>query len=311
MNTYDDDRHSDPLDDYNVPLHGSMLLSSTDQMVEDYTYIYDPLVVSPSSLSSSSASGSSHPFMPSQQQTLPSPLSSVPSLSWPPYYPSMDVYPHVSNADGEYWPRFSDGVDYDTYTLSSSPEELTTPNHDERPTSYMVPSSSRGTFHLMMPPIGVSSQFHHPTTTTTTTHCAVGGTTTTGGMASNTKAVATTSSCDRKKRGVKRTKEKKKCMNCGATKTPTWRRGPITRWLLCNACGLYEKVSRQRRIVVIQEDGKARISRGMLNKKDEQQQHHRPLLVCASCATTDAKRWHIRGGQKYCERCSREYARRS
>lgn len=215
-----------------------MLLSSTDQMVEDYTYIYDPLVVSPSSLSSSSASGSSHPFMPSQQQTLPSPLSSVPSLSWPPYYPSMDVYPHVSNADGEYWPRFSDGVDYDTYTLSSSPEELTTPNHDERPTSYMVPSSSRGTFHLMMPPIGVSSQFHHPTTTTTTTHCAVGGTTTTGGMASNTKAVATTSSCDRKKRGVKRTKEKKKCMNCGATKTPTWRRGPITRWLLCNACGL-------------------------------------------------------------------------
>lgn len=60
-----------------------------------------------------------------------------------------------------------------------------------------------------------------------------------------------------------------------------------------------EKVSRQRRIVVIQEDGKARISRGMLNKKDEQQ--HRPLLVCASCATTDAKRWHIRGGQKYCK----------
>lgn len=235
MNLYDDDRHSDTLDDYNAPLHGSILLSSTDQLVEDYTYIYDPLVVSPSSLSSSSpssASGGSHPFMPSQQQqTLPSPLSSVPSLAWPPYYPAMDVYPHVSNADGEYWPRFSDGVDYDSCTLSSSPEELATPRND-------VPSSSRAsTFHLMMPPIGVSSPYHHPPTTTTTHSAVVGGSTASTGIASDTKAVST-SSCDRKKRGAKRTKEKKKCMNCGATKTPTWRRGPITRWLLCNACGL-------------------------------------------------------------------------
>lgn len=34
------------------------------------------------------------------------------------------------------------------------------------------------------------------------------------------------------------TKDKKRCANCGATKTPSWRRGPITKRLLCNACGL-------------------------------------------------------------------------
>ncbi|KAI7885878.1 hypothetical protein K492DRAFT_190620 [Lichtheimia hyalospora FSU 10163] len=296
MNTYQEHR-SDALDDYTVSLHGSMLLSSTDQLVHEYTYIYDPLVVSPSSVSSSSPSSATgslmHPSLPAQQQTLPSPLANAPSLSWSHYYQPMDMYSPVSTIDGEYWSRFPEAVDY----ALSSPEELTTPRNDERSTSYMVPSS-RSSLNLMMP-MGVSSQHHHATTANATT-------TTT---AIDSHGVPTPSS-GRKKRGVKRAKEKKKCMNCGATKTPTWRRGPITRWLLCNACGLYEKVSRQRRIVVIQEDGKARISRGMLNKKDEHQQH-RPLLVCTTCATTDAKRWHIRGGQKYCERCSREYARRS
>ena len=40
------------------------------------------------------------------------------------------------------------------------------------------------------------------------------------------------------RRSSDKPKEKKKCSNCGSTKTPTWRRGPITKALLCNACGL-------------------------------------------------------------------------
>ncbi|ORY94445.1 hypothetical protein BCR43DRAFT_506452 [Syncephalastrum racemosum] len=36
----------------------------------------------------------------------------------------------------------------------------------------------------------------------------------------------------------KKTKDRKKCSNCGATKTPSWRRGSLSSRLLCNACGL-------------------------------------------------------------------------
>ncbi|KAI8141212.1 hypothetical protein BJV82DRAFT_180408 [Fennellomyces sp. T-0311] len=96
-----------------------------------------------------------------------------------------------------------------------------------------------------------------------------------------------------------KTKEKKKCMNCGATKTPTWRRGPFTRWLLCNACGLYEKVSRRRRVVTVHPDGKTKISRGA---------HDDPkvsTMTCSMCSTNNANRWHIRGKLTLCERCVR------
>ncbi|KAI8381325.1 uncharacterized protein BYT42DRAFT_566119 [Radiomyces spectabilis] len=46
------------------------------------------------------------------------------------------------------------------------------------------------------------------------------------------------SSPSRKKSRHAKCKEKKKCSNCGATKTPSWRRGVAGGKLLCNACGL-------------------------------------------------------------------------
>ncbi|KAI8069885.1 hypothetical protein BC940DRAFT_296406 [Gongronella butleri] len=57
------------------------------------------------------------------------------------------------------------------------------------------------------------------------------------------------------------TKEKKKCTNCGATKTPSWRRGLVGQ-LLCNACGLYEKVNGRRRVLSEQDDGSFKVTRG-------------------------------------------------
>ncbi|KAI9498972.1 hypothetical protein BDB00DRAFT_935222 [Zychaea mexicana] len=94
----------------------------------------------------------------------------------------------------------------------------------------------------------------------------------------------------RKSKRADKPKDKKKCANCGATKTPTWRRGPVTRWLLCNACGLYEKVSRKRRVVTIQPDGKTKISRGALNGQQQEDQKQQ----CSRCAVHTAKRWHER-----------------
>eukprot|EP01088_Endostelium_zonatum_P021212 TRINITY_DN8242_c0_g1_i1.p2 TRINITY_DN8242_c0_g1~~TRINITY_DN8242_c0_g1_i1.p2 ORF type:complete len:109 (-),score=27.88 TRINITY_DN8242_c0_g1_i1:41-367(-) len=43
-----------------------------------------------------------------------------------------------------------------------------------------------------------------------------------------------------KKRTRKRVGQKKdiRCLHCGVTTTPEWRRGPLGRHTLCNACGL-------------------------------------------------------------------------
>lgn len=47
----------------------------------------------------------------------------------------------------------------------------------------------------------------------------------------------------------------KQCANCGAKNTPTWRRCPEGKLLLCNACGLYIKNHKEHRKVVKAPDG--------------------------------------------------------
>ncbi|KAI9310268.1 hypothetical protein BX666DRAFT_2033271 [Dichotomocladium elegans] len=96
-------------------------------------------------------------------------------------------------------------------------------------------------------------------------------------------------------------KEKKKCMNCGATKTPTWRRGPLSRRLLCNACGLYEKVSGRKRIVVIK-DGKPRIHRWPSHGRTSGR--NSTPYTCNVCNAAEAKRWHIVHEQCFCDKCA-------
>lgn len=59
----------------------------------------------------------------------------------------------------------------------------------------------------------------------------------------------------------------KQCANCGATNTPTWRRCPDGKLLLCNACGLYIKNHMAHRKVVRAPDGQLRAAR-MANSEE-------------------------------------------
>lgn len=61
--------------------------------------------------------------------------------------------------------------------------------------------------------------------------------------------------------GVRAGQAARMCANCGATSTPSWRRCPEGRRLLCNACGLYQKLHGRERPLRIAADGSARCSR--------------------------------------------------
>lgn len=67
----------------------------------------------------------------------------------------------------------------------------------------------------------------------------------------------------------------KRCSNCGATSTPSWRRCPEGKALLCNACGLYQKLHKRPRPVTIDEDGNVRVAR-------ERPQHQNYIATASS-----------------------------
>lgn len=60
----------------------------------------------------------------------------------------------------------------------------------------------------------------------------------------------------------------KKCSNCKTGQTPSWRRCPEGKALLCNACGLYHKLHGKSRPFVVQEDGIIRIERTPTFKRE-------------------------------------------
>ncbi|PHZ11394.1 glucocorticoid receptor-like (DNA-binding domain) [Rhizopus microsporus ATCC 52813] len=70
------------------------------------------------------------------------------------------------------------------------------------------------------------------------------------------------------------------CTNCGATSTPLWRRSAEDE-LLCNACGLYQKLHNAPRPKTLKPHNARKES-----KDDEGSQ-----LVCSNCSTTTTPLW--------------------
>ncbi|KAF9432833.1 Trans-acting T-cell-specific transcription factor GATA-3 [Entomortierella beljakovae] len=68
------------------------------------------------------------------------------------------------------------------------------------------------------------------------------------------------------------------CNNCGTTQTPSWRRCRQGRILLCNACGLYEKLHAKSRPFFKARDGTIKIHRSLPG--------HPPCEICGATRTS-------------------------
>ena len=87
--------------------------------------------------------------------------------------------------------------------------------------------------------------------------------------------------------------ERKRCVNCGATSTPVWRRSNETRGVLCNACGLYVKFHGVHRRLST-ENGVMRVER--------RYKAHR--VRCANCKASNSSKWyHLMGSMRVCDEC--------
>lgn len=84
------------------------------------------------------------------------------------------------------------------------------------------------------------------------------------------------------------------CSNCGCTSTPSWRRCPTGKQLLCNACGLYQKLHNKPRPFCVLDDGSVKVQRNAFLEATR----------CGHCHTTETPLWR-RGsnGQSLCNAC--------
>ncbi|CEP14167.1 hypothetical protein [Parasitella parasitica] len=96
-----------------------------------------------------------------------------------------------------------------------------------------------------------------------------------------------------------RSKGKKKCYNCHTIESPSWRRSinkSSKGELVCNACGLYEKTAKTKRMLVTNDDGTTKVVR----KRDPRG------FCCSRCGAKDSTRWRkFRDNTFHCEQCVR------
>lgn len=72
----------------------------------------------------------------------------------------------------------------------------------------------------------------------------------------------------------KRKSKPRICSNCQTTTTPSWRRGGNGRTLLCNACGLYQKLHNKPRPFSVNIEGRIKSVKGNAPEK----------IICISCS---------------------------
>ncbi|RUS13684.1 hypothetical protein BC937DRAFT_94944 [Endogone sp. FLAS-F59071] len=86
----------------------------------------------------------------------------------------------------------------------------------------------------------------------------------------------------------------KSCFNCRTTVTPSWRRCPEGKNLLCNACGLYQKLHNVPRPYFYAQDGTIKVERGAIR-----------LQSCEECGSTEtASPWRKYEGRLLCSACA-------
>ena len=92
------------------------------------------------------------------------------------------------------------------------------------------------------------------------------------------------------------------CSNCGSISTPSWRRCPEGRNLLCNACGLYQKLHNRPRPLRIREDGSVQVIRNVSSNNSSKNNN-----VCQNCRTTVTPIWRRSQGDRsllLCNACA-------
>ncbi|OAG30448.1 hypothetical protein NEDG_01990 [Nematocida displodere] len=90
------------------------------------------------------------------------------------------------------------------------------------------------------------------------------------------------------------------CTNCGTTTTPSWRRSTNNKMLLCNACGLYQKLHGSDRPFSVTPDGKTKAIKTNIERG-----------ICRGCGATQTSLWRKGYNNEWlCSSCGLMYNKR-
>lgn len=89
-------------------------------------------------------------------------------------------------------------------------------------------------------------------------------------------------------------KKSRQCHNCKVTNSPSWRKSPCGKYILCNACGLYAKLHNRPRPFVSMRDGRTRVVKRQPSQS----------FICYFCKETKGIRPRLEAnGRMSCDFC--------